>query len=175
MQCNSMNLLHTNANVSMGELVQIYEFFMALFSYFLKIFFVMLKFMLVLGRDLQFQFLPTYRHLCSVLELNDFEICFLSPGLHLMLTEASLKWCLGHIHSPKMNIHFSRYLIRQMFVHRLGRMNIPNVTGACKCQVLKGESAAGNFTFRTGAAVYTQYLEFSCMSHLSTTNITATP
>lgn len=36
MQCNSMNLLHTNANVSMGELVQIYEFFMALFSYFLK-------------------------------------------------------------------------------------------------------------------------------------------
>lgn len=67
-----------------------------------------------------------------------------------------------------------RYLIRQMFVPKLGRMNIPNVTVACSCQVLTGGSAAGEFTFRTGAAVYIQYLEFSCMSQLSTTNIIAT-
>lgn len=67
--------------------------------------------------------------------------------------------------------------MRQMFVSKLGRMNIPNVIPkvACNCQVLTGGSVAGIFTFRAGATHYTQYLEFSCMSHLSTTNIPETP
>lgn len=111
--------------------------------------------------------------------MNDFQICLLSFGLHLMLTEASLKWSLGHTHSPKSEHRFQqlwcRCLMRQMFVPKLGRMNIPDVRVACNCQVLIGGSAAGNFTFRKGAAAYTQYLEFSWMSNLSTTNIPATP